>query len=180
MFEFARRAGRIVDLGGPDPARGPYFGEPWSSLLWLASIRNFTRLLKLLKSNGNKSIFHTKYCGPNGLKFCMPFASAILADINMRFSHSLVFSDSTQTQSAALVSMTHPAFKLRRVKPANLEEMRNLVYSIFYFKIESYFQEDYFAHHWIQIYLCSVHHHTIMHPLVLTLFLSKHLRSSTT
>src|SRR6218665_231938 len=61
---------------------------------------------------------------PNGLKFCMPFSSAILAD--MCFSHCLVFSNSIQTQSAALASMTHPVFKLRWIKPANLEQMRNL------------------------------------------------------
>src|SRR6218665_301026 len=47
----------------------------------------------------------------------MPLASAILADINMRFTHRFMFSNSTQTQSAALASMTHPA---------NLEQMRNL------------------------------------------------------
>ena len=33
----------------------------------------------------------------NDLKFCMSLTSAILADINMRFSHYLMFSDSTQT-----------------------------------------------------------------------------------
>jgi len=65
---------------------------------------------------------------PKGLKFCMAMASAILADISrpMCFSHDLIFSDSTQTQSAALASMTHPAFKLRWIKPANLEQMRSL------------------------------------------------------
>jgi len=26
-------AGRIGDLGRPDPARGPYFGDPWCSTL---------------------------------------------------------------------------------------------------------------------------------------------------
>ena len=56
----------------------------------------------------------------------MPLASAILADINMHFSHYLMFSDSTQTQFAALASMTHSAFKLRWIKPANFEQMRNL------------------------------------------------------
>ena len=40
-------------------------------------------------------------------------ASAIRADLNMRFSHYLMFSDSTQTQSAELASMTHPAFWLK-------------------------------------------------------------------
>jgi len=38
---------------------------------------------------------------PKGLIFCMPLASAILADINMHFSHYLMFSDSSQTQYAA-------------------------------------------------------------------------------
>src|SRR6218665_3858818 len=56
----------------------------------------------------------------------MPLAPAILAGINKRFSHQLMFSNSPQTQSAVLVSMTHPAFKLRWIKPANLEQMRNL------------------------------------------------------
>ena len=59
-------------------------------------------------------------------KFCMPLASAILAGINMRFSHYLMFSDSTQTRSVALASMTHPAFKLRWIKPSNLEQIRDL------------------------------------------------------
>jgi len=44
----------------------------------------------------------------------------------MGFNHYLMFSDPTQTQSAALASMTHLAFKLRWIKPANLEQMRNL------------------------------------------------------
>src|SRR6218665_1451469 len=56
----------------------------------------------------------------NGLKFCMPLASAFLADINMRFSHYPMFSDSTQTQSAALAPTTPPAFK------QCLERMRTL------------------------------------------------------
>jgi len=47
----------------------------------------------------------------------MPLASAIFADINMRFSHYLMFSDSTQTHPAALQAlMTHPGFKLRGIK----------------------------------------------------------------
>jgi len=29
-----RTAGRIGDLGRPDPARGPYFGDPWCRI-WL-------------------------------------------------------------------------------------------------------------------------------------------------
>src|SRR6218665_1935295 len=58
----------------------------------------------------------------------MRLASAILAVINLHFSHYmyLMVSDSTQTQSAPLASMIHPAFKPRRIKAANLEQMRNL------------------------------------------------------
>src|SRR6218665_1580752 len=56
----------------------------------------------------------------------MPLAPAILAGINKRFSHQLMFSNSPQTQSAVLASMTHLAFKLRWIKSANLEHMRNL------------------------------------------------------
>src|SRR6218665_3152760 len=66
---------------------------------------------------------------PNGLEFCILLASVILADVNMRFSHYLSFSDSTQTQSAALASMTHPAFKLRRIKPTTLDQTINLFFN---------------------------------------------------
>jgi len=39
---------------------------------------------------------------------------------------SPIISNSTKTQSVALSAMTQPAFKLRWIKPANLEQMRNL------------------------------------------------------
>ena len=78
----------------------------------------------------------------NGLKLCMPMASAILADINMRFSHYLMFSDSTQTQSAALASMTHPASKLRWIKPANLEQTSNLFLNPLRFLSSRVHQQD--------------------------------------
>src|SRR6218665_1270 len=61
----------------------------------------------------------------------MPLAYAILAD-NMRFSHYLMSSDSTPTQSAALASMTQLDSKLRGIKPPNLEQMRNYSFSIRY------------------------------------------------
>ena len=62
----------------------------------------------------------------NDLNFCKPLASAILADLNMRFSHYLMFSDSTQTQSAELASMTHSVLKLRWIKSANIEQVKDL------------------------------------------------------
>jgi len=72
----------------------------------------------------------------------MPLAFAILADINMRFTHRLMFSNSTQTQSAVLASMTHPAFKLRWIKPANLEQVRNLLLSTLRFLSARENQQD--------------------------------------
>src|SRR6218665_1528369 len=79
---------------------------------------------------------------PKGLQFCLPLASAILADINMRVSHYLMFSDSTQTQNSALALMAHPAFKLRWIKPANLEEIRNLFLNLLQFLSARENQQD--------------------------------------
>ena len=72
----------------------------------------------------------------------MPLASAILVDINMSLSHYLMFSNSTQTQSAALASMTHPAFKLRWIKPAKLEQMRHLFLNTLWFLSAGENQQD--------------------------------------
>src|SRR6218665_136383 len=51
-------------------------------------------------------------------------------------------SNSTQTQSAVLASMTHPAFKLLWIKPVNLEVMRNLFLNTLRFLSAREHQQD--------------------------------------
>ena len=67
-------------------------------------------------------------------------ASAILVDINTRFSPYFTFTDATQ--SAALASITHPAFKLRWIKPANVEQMKNLFLNTLRFSSEREHQQN--------------------------------------
>ena len=68
------------------------------------------------------------------LKYCGALASAILIDINTRFSPYFTFADATQ--SSALASITHPAFKLRWIKPSNVEQMKNLFLNTLRFSCE--------------------------------------------
>lgn len=58
------------------------------------------------------------------LKYCSCLANVILYDITTRFDSYFTFSESSQ--SASLASITHPAFKLRWLKPEVLDEMKNL------------------------------------------------------
>jgi hypothetical protein len=74
------------------------------------------------------------------LKYCSALASVILVDINTRFSPYFTFADATQ--SAALASITHPAFKLRWIKPANVEHMKNLFLNTLRFSSEKEHQQN--------------------------------------
>ena len=74
------------------------------------------------------------------LKYCAALASAILVDINTRFSPYFTLADGTQ--SAALASITHPAFKLRWIKPANVEHMKNLFLNTLRFSTERKHQKN--------------------------------------
>ena len=67
-------------------------------------------------------------------------ASAILVDINTRFSPYFTFADATQP--AALASITHPAFKLRWIKPAHVEQMKNLFPNILRLSSEKEHQQN--------------------------------------
>ena len=60
----------------------------------------------------------------NGLKYCLPLASAILVDIETRFVNYYTFSETSQT--AALAAITHPAFKLRWLSGDNVDQMKKL------------------------------------------------------
>lgn len=76
----------------------------------------------------------------SGMKYCTPLASAILADINTRFNNYLTFSDSTHAE--ALASITHPAFKLRWIKPAYAERMKTLFLNSVKFSVEKAQQQE--------------------------------------
>lgn len=75
-----------------------------------------------------------------GMKYCTPLASAILADINTRFQNYFTFSDSTHAE--ALASITHPAFKLRWIKPAYVERMKTLFLNCVKFSAEKAQQQE--------------------------------------
>src|SRR6218665_296989 len=103
---------------------------------------SYIGVVSLLYCRCSTSMSYEQLSNSNDLKLCTPLTSAILVDIKMRFSHYRMFSDSTQTQSAALTSMTHPAIKLRWTKPVYLEQMRDLFLNTLRFLYAGKYQQD--------------------------------------